>query len=140
MGNSTNSSAISVEKYNPHFEKDTEDLLNILDNSFSDDAHWFSIRNDYIESLTDPTCNTHFIISDKVRVGTFEMKRDKSIASLGILPKYQKLGIGTKLLTLLLESQPHIIIYDATVEGMRLYQKFVHSKCDDALILYGPLE
>ena len=120
-------------------EDDRKMLLYILDNAF-DDFH--EIRTAYVKSLENE-CNIKFIIHMGVIIGTIEIKKQISnglnllrlpgetrqtitgFASLGILPEYQKKGLGTRVLKMLLDIYgPMQAIGIETEHGSRLYSKF----------------
>jgi hypothetical protein len=130
---------VAFRKCNTSEVDDRKLLLYVLDNVF-DDFH--EMKGAYVKSLENE-CDIKFIIHMGEIIGTVEIKKQISrglnllrlpgekrktitmFASFGILPEYQKKGLGFRVMKMLLDIYgPMLPMGTESEAGSRLYDKF----------------
>jgi GNAT superfamily N-acetyltransferase len=81
------------------------------------------MRKEYIKSLANESC-IYFVKLKGETVGTFELKNKSELATFGVLTKYQRKGIGSAVIQLLIEMVGDVIILGSTAKSRGLYAKF----------------
>lgn len=122
---------VRIEKY---IDFDVSDgrkkLLAILLDAFETDIKnkWESAYKwqiEYEKSLDNCQMNQIYMIFYLDRaVGCFEIKNNRQLSSFGIIKKFQRKGIGTDALKIILRSMSSLIVIDSTEAGKKLYSKF----------------
>ncbi len=121
-------SEVTFERFDRHIKGHLKDLLEIIEDAFANDG-LMEMIDDYILSLEKPA-TIYFVVYDNMRVGTFELKNNSSSAAdlctFGIHTKYQRLGIGSKVIEKLLLEHDRLYVKHSTKAGLGLYDKYVN--------------
>ena len=105
-----------------HRGKDRGMIINILSKAFG--IEFEEIRERFIKSMDAEDVTMYFIILDTEIVGVFELATD-IFQNFGILPKYQRRGIGTRVVKDLIHIHKSLRIHNnPSPNGKKIYDKF----------------